>query len=359
MTIDALGLDANVRGARLDQWRPDLVVIDDVDGRHDSRMVSARNVETITESILGLGSDDMGVVVAQNMPNEHGFVARLVTGEASYLADRTLLGPIPAVEGIAYRAVPSPDGPNIWRIIAGTPTWPGGYGLDRAEQDLNLSGPDAFEAERQHNRHSAGGHFDPEAWDSIDPEALPSGIRWCRGWDFAGTADERGDRSAGVLLGVAPSGKWFIRSAVAGWWSVSEVEARMVATARDDGHEVAVDIPKDPAQAGKDQAERRAAMLSGYRVHVTTQTGSKLVRATGLIAQQQAGNVAIVRTAHGRDPILGELVEECNAFTGQDGGHHDDLVDAAAAAFNRLAGVPFTAEPTGRAAFAGLARSGW
>lgn len=359
VTIDALGLDVNVRGARLDQYRPDLIVIDDVDARHDSRTVAAKNIETLTESVIGLGSEHLAVAVIQNQPNDHGFVARLVTGEASYLADRRLIGPIPAVEGLAYRSEPTPEGPNLWRITDGTPTWPAGYPLARAEQDLNLSGPEAFEAERQHNRQGAGGHFDPEAWAWCDPEEIPAGVRWCRGWDFAASASTKNDRTGSVLMGRAPNGKFYIRAASAGWWTVSEVEARLVATTRDDGYDVWIDLPRDPAQAGKDQAERRAAMLAGYPVHVTNQTGSKLVRATGLIAQQQAGNVVIVRAAWGLDPMLAEVRAECDAFTGQDGGHHDDLVDAASAAFNRLAGSHIVDEPTGRAAYSGLARTGW
>lgn len=339
ITVDAIGLDVNVRGARIGKYRPDLIVLDDVDSRHDSIAVSAKKIATITESIIPTGGEARAVMVAQNMPNQHGFVAKLVDGTAGYMTGAKIIGPVPAVSDCAYQTIPGDDGVNRWKITAGTPTWPDGYPLSRAEADLNLEGPDAFESERQHNRTAAGGQFDPGAWQWIDLSDVPANVSWCRGWDFASSKKETNDRTASVLIGRSPAGLWYCIDAEAAWWPVSTVEERLLSTAVSDGTAVAIDIPKDPAQAGADQAQRRSAALSGYRVHVTPQspaTGSKLVRAQGVIAQQQAGNVHIVR-GHAK---LGELVAECNAFTDGGQGSHDDLVDALTGAFNHLAGGP-------------------
>lgn len=346
-TVDAIGLNVNVRGARVGRYRPDLIVIDDVDARHDSPETSQGVIETITESIFGASAEHVAVLVAQNMPNQKGFVAQLVDRTATYLSGARIIGPIPAVRGLTYRTEPDPDQPDVnrWKITAGEPTWPAGYPLTRAEADLNLEGPDAFEAERQHNRKGRGGHFNPDTWRHIHFADLPADISWCRGWDFAASEDQHNDRTAHVLVGRSRRGPWYIAAAGAGWWPVSKVEGELVAVTQADGKSTQIDIPKDPAQAGKDQAERRAGMLSGYRVHVTAQSkagGSKLTRAQGVIAQQQAGNVYVVDDHP--DPLvrraLAELVDECDAFRGGDQSSHDDLVDALSAGFNRLALVP-------------------
>ena len=59
-------------------------------------------------------------------------------------------------------------------------------------------------------------------------------------------------------------------------------------------------------------------------------TGSKEVRATGLAAQQQAGQVTLVECDWN-----GAFVAECSSFPK---GRHDDQVDAAATAFEALVG---------------------
>ena len=69
--------------------------------------------------------------------------------------------------------------------------------------------------------------------------------------------------------------------------------------------------------------------LAGHDVHRETVTGSKLVRASSLSAQVEAGNVVLVRgswnenflsVAHGFDGVRGRT----------------DEIDAAAGAFNKL-----------------------
>src|SRR5690606_29964516 len=96
-----------------------------------------------------------------------------------------------------------------------------------------------------------------------------------------------------------------------------------------------VELPQDPGQAGKDQAQQLVAMLAGRSVTARIQSGSKEVRATGYSAQQQAGNVVLVE-----GDWNGAWVAEHRGFPR---GAHDDQVDAAATAFNFLAGT--AAEP--------------
>src|SRR5690606_18912655 len=60
--IDAIGLDTAARGVKLEDQRPDFLVIDDVDGRHDSAKVIARKIETLTEAVIPAGAEDLAVL---------------------------------------------------------------------------------------------------------------------------------------------------------------------------------------------------------------------------------------------------------------------------------------------------------
>ena len=53
-------------------------------------------------------------------------------------------------------------------------------------------------------------------------------------------------------------------------------------------------LPKDPGQAGKEQAESYIKFLSGFDVTAVAETGSKEARAEPMAAQWQAGNFDIV-----------------------------------------------------------------
>ena len=53
-------------------------------------------------------------------------------------------------------------------------------------------------------------------------------------------------------------------------------------------------LPKDPGQAGKEQAESYIKFLSGFDVVAIAESGSKEARAEPMAAQWQAGNFDII-----------------------------------------------------------------
>ena len=79
--------------------------------------------------------------------------------------------------------------------------------------------------------------------------------------------------------------------------SADQVRFEIEKAANDDPAGCAIELPQDPGQAGKDQAQQLPAMLAGYDVRKRRSTGSKEVRATGYAAQQQAGNVLSIGVA--------------------------------------------------------------
>ena len=74
--LDAYGLDAAARGAKIDEMRPDIIILDDVDGAHDSPQVIARKIHTITHSLLPAGATSLAVLAVQNLPNRNGVFAQ-------------------------------------------------------------------------------------------------------------------------------------------------------------------------------------------------------------------------------------------------------------------------------------------
>jgi hypothetical protein len=155
-TVDGLGLDVAVRGVKLDEMRPDLIVLDDVDDTLDSERLIERNVAVITRRLLPAGSTDCSVLAVQNLVHPDGVFAQVVDGRADFLKERILSGPFPAIEGLATEQ--GPDG--RFRIVAGTPTWEG-QDLARCQSLIDDIGLSAFRRECQHEVEApSGGMFD-------------------------------------------------------------------------------------------------------------------------------------------------------------------------------------------------------
>jgi len=154
--IASFGLDAGMRGAKLDDVRPDLIVFDDVDGRHDTPHMTQKKIEIITETILPSGSTDYAVIFVQNKIHEHSIASQLADGRAEFLYGREPAVVEPAVRDLEYVQEIQPDGTVEYRITGGTPTW-AGQDLATCQKQLNDWGPPAFEREAQHNVKKRGG----------------------------------------------------------------------------------------------------------------------------------------------------------------------------------------------------------
>ena len=83
-TIDAVGLDTAARGLKVEERRPDLIVLDDVDGKHDTLTTTAKKIATITTSILPAGSTNVAVLFVQNLIIRDGVASRIADGRARY-----------------------------------------------------------------------------------------------------------------------------------------------------------------------------------------------------------------------------------------------------------------------------------
>lgn len=154
-TIDAIGLDKSARGIKVDDVRPDLIVLDDIDGELDTAQTTERKLATLTKRIIPTRAPECAVLAVQNLVLPDGVFARLADGRADFLAHRTVSGPHPAIEGLAYE---SDRRTGRYRIAGGEPTW---ATMAHWQRQLDEMGLTAFLAECQHEVEApAGGMFD-------------------------------------------------------------------------------------------------------------------------------------------------------------------------------------------------------
>lgn len=244
-----------------------------------------------------------------------------------------------------------PDNDPLDRAM-GEPLWPERYDVPDIEVAaagmVAEHGEAVYEAQFQQNPLAADGDFfDEEAWTYYSEP--PDCERYVRAWDLA-ASENAGDWTVGLLLGKVRESKRF---------AVLDVERKRVGpdgvrklvldtAVRDKlryGPGVIVNIPQDPAQAGKDQATQYVSMLSGFHVRITPTASnkSKTIKAGGAASQQRVGNVMLPKDAaavmaDGKKGLpvgwVGAFVAETTQF---DNGTFDDQVDAFSDAYNRLA----------------------
>lgn len=149
-TLDAIGLDTAARGAKLDEQRPDFIVIDDIDDPLDAPKTVAKKITTLTKGLIPAGSPDVGVLAIQNLIHRDGVFARFVDGRAKFLAKRRVSGPVPALIGMRTQHEATAVGVGRDVIIEGEPTWQG-QSVETCQAQVDDWGLAAFRAEAQHD----------------------------------------------------------------------------------------------------------------------------------------------------------------------------------------------------------------
>lgn len=222
----------------------------------------------------------------------------------------------------------SPERPFIRARLEDNP------GLDRESYARSLAQLDPITREQLRRGdwsvRPEGAKF-RRTWFEIVDQA-PAGLHCVRFWDLASTEPSEGnpdpDWSAGVLVGEREGVYWVLdvqrtRERPLG------VERLVAQTAQLDGRRVDVWIEQEPGASGKsaiDHYQRR--VLKGFTVRGLRPTGPKDEYVNPLSAAAEAGNVKLVR-----GPWNGEFLNE---LAGYPEAGHDDQVDAAAKAVDRL-----------------------
>lgn len=185
----ALGLDAAARGVKLDDFRPDLIVLDDVDARHEKAELVQKKIETITESILPSGSGDCAILFVQNLIHSESIASMLANNTAPFLLTRERFEPEPALRDMTYEV--RPDG--TFHITGGEPTWLG-QDKKKCEEQMNDEGRASFMRERQQDTDVVDDGLWQEEW--IEKTRIRPGENGI----IALPAMER------VVVGIDPSG---------------------------------------------------------------------------------------------------------------------------------------------------------
>jgi predicted phage terminase large subunit-like protein len=200
--------------------------------------------------------------------------------------------------------------------------------VDRDEKVLSsVGGSYAVAGQMQQRPTARGGGMFLREWFTIVDAAPVDGKR-VRYWDKAGT-EGGGDWTAGVRIVKTPEGKYYVEDVVKGQWSSGTRNKNIKLTAELDTWSVAVWVEQEPGSGGKESAEFSLQDLAGYDVHKEPVSGDKETRARPFAAQCEAGNVYLVKARWNK-----EFIDELCGFPM---GKHDDQVDGASGAFNKLA----------------------
>ena len=244
LTIDAIGLDTARRGARVREARPDMMVFDDLDGKHDSKATTEKKKEIITTSLLPAGSNDRAVLMVQNLIHGHSIFAQLADGRAEFLYNRIVSGPHPAIEGLTYRVrreqapaaaedepeksadelasekldataagepakyaarkpIPTVTG---YEITGGTATWEG-QSIEICQTHINEWGLTSFLQEAQHDVSAPpGGIWDHVEFQHVRWDEVPDIVRGCVWVDPAVTEKAGSDSHAIQADGISANG---------------------------------------------------------------------------------------------------------------------------------------------------------
>jgi predicted phage terminase large subunit-like protein len=224
----------------------------------------------------------------------------------------------------------------------GTPLWPAWETASQLERKRTNMGERGWAAMFQQQPRPSGETLMKVSQIAVtDDVAL---LQTARAWDLAATGQTGSgdpDWTVGLKLGRESSGRFVVLDVVRLRGGPHEVEAAIVNTAERDGPGTLVGLPQDPGQAGKAQVRYLISRLAGYRVHASTETGSKSTRAMPIASQIEAGNLAVLRAVWNRS-----LFDELQDFPY---GRKDDQVDALSRAFAELtqSGAPARALGSG------------
>jgi len=308
----AFGLDAGARGIKLDEFRPDFIFLDDIDGLHDTPETTQKKIETITSTILPAGSPDCAVLFVQNRILEFGVMSQLADGTAEFLLNREPISEEPAVIGLQYEVYENEDGLNLYRITGGEATWEG-QSLSTCTEFINTYGLKAFLRESQHEVSGADGvFFQVNMLKTILPDDVPPLVKVVLSADTAAT-EGGGDYTAIGAIGIDAVGREYILPVIRGQWGAEKVNAVLRIACEyflTRYRNASFVLPEDPGAAGKRMAAQDRKDFAQWHPKIQSVTGSKATRAEDFAKAVNLGNVYLVC-----EDVPNEFAGYCDAVT--------------------------------------------
>lgn len=321
------GMDtAGVGGAVTGKGAHLLIIDDPVKNAEEAASETMRNKawEWFTSTAYTRMEPGGAIIVIQTRWHEDDLAGRLLARGEAELGETWDVVDLPAM---------AREGDILGRA-PGEALWPERFTADDLANIRQNIGEYFFSALYDQTPTPPGGGMLKSIW--FQPvDARPAHAQWVRYWDKAGTQDG-GAFTAGVLMGRANDGIFYVADVVRGQWSAGEREQRIRQTAEHDGKSVSVWVEQEPGSGGKESAQNTVLNLAGWHVQAESVTGDKVTRARPLASQAEVGNLRIVRDSPEKRWNQ-KFLDECDGFPH---GKYKDQVDAASGAFNKLALIP-------------------
>lgn len=308
--IISVGVGSGITGRPID-----LFVIDDpVKSREEAESLAYRNRvgEWYTDDIYTRLQENAPIILIMTRWNEDDLAGRI---QNSIDAQNWTIINLPAE---------AEDNDPLGRA-EGEPLCPERFSKEALLDKRNVLGSYGYAALYQGRPAPREGGMFKRGWFEIVSK-IPASVRRIRRWDLAATKDG-GDFTAGVKMAVA-DGIYYIEDVRRFQESAHGVKLNVKQTAMLDGRTVPIWMEQEPGSAGKAVIADYARLLDGYSFHGEPSTGSKELRAEPFAAQCEAGNVKLVEGRWNKT-----FLDELEIFPN---GSHDDQVDAASGAYNKL-----------------------
>lgn len=291
-----------------------------------SPIIREKQKEWYRSTFYTRAEPDAAIVVIQTRWHEDDLSGWLLSEEDSEAPERWHVVNLPAIAESSYTFPAGCTAEVDWRN-EGEALCPERYPIERLNQVQARIGGYYFSAlYQQRPSNKEGAFFKVNQLAIVD--AAPAGLKTVRAWDLA--ASSKGDYTAGVKIGSATDGLFYVLDVVRGQWLPDERNRVMLQTAALDGRSTRIRISQDPGAAGVDQVQALTRMLAGYAVRSERESGSKEVRADGFASQVNAGNVRLIAGSWNKD-----FIEELRTFPM---GKNDDQVDAGSNCINEICG---------------------
>jgi hypothetical protein len=204
--VDAIGFDVAARGAKIEEVRPDLIILDDIDSLKDGLPGIEKKIETITKTFLPAGSMDLAVLMVQNLIHINSIFSRLAgvsEHRADFLTKRIVSGPFPALQDFTYIEHPGPQ----YEITGGTPLWQG-MSREFCQWVIDQYGLSSFLSEYQQVVDVPdGGMFNHLNYQHCKPEQVPTLLKTVVWVDPAVTDNDNSDAHGIQIDGLGMDNK--------------------------------------------------------------------------------------------------------------------------------------------------------
>lgn len=287
--VAAYGAGKAIRGVKTGEYRPDAVVVDDLENDEHVRTAEQRDKldSWFLRALMNLGDEDTDTYMVGTILHHDSVLARRLKD--------------PAWDARTWQAIDE----------HGEALWPEKWSITALERKRQEIGSIAFAAEYQNDPTAMGAGIFKDAWFKYY-ESVPEGLSKYAGFDPAISRRETADYSA--LVKVATDGeRIYVLDAFEDRLSLREQEQRLISRC---GDCALVGIESNAYQVVLAEELMFNSSLPIREIHAHK---DKVTRAMQLSAQVESGRVMFDRYRHQ------DLIRQMLDFPA---GAHDDLVDS-------------------------------